>query len=129
MGRLLPAWEELSLAGVWVVVLLPAWEEVLSSGKGELPELLLSCFLPQGEGEHLPGRLGNLLDCLLPQGKRQLLAYLPEWLEKLLSCFLPWGEGEQLPGGCLSELLLSCFLPKGKESASLGSLTACLRCC
>ena len=94
------------------------WSAITREG-GELPELLLSCFLPQREGEHLPGRLEKLLDCLLPWGKRKLPTCLPEWPELLLSCFLPQGEGEHLPGrprkpDCLPEMLLNCFLSKGE---------------
>ena len=95
-GGLLPAWEGISLAGVLVVTSLPAWEEALSPGvvlgltalpaweevlsleRGKLPELLsaclperpempLNCFLPQGEGEHLPDCLpGKLINWFLP---------------------------------------------------------------
>ena len=82
-GRFLPAWEGLSPAEVYVVALVPAWEEALSPGKGELSELLLSCFLPLREGEHLPGRLEMLLKCFLPQGKGEHLpGKLPAWVAR-----------------------------------------------
>ena len=88
--------------------------------RGELPELLLSCFLLLREGEHLPGRLEILLHCFLPweEGEQlpgKLPACLLEWPEMPPSCFLPQGKGEHLP-----EMLLNCLLPQGKVNTCLG---------
>ena len=97
-GRLLPAWEGLSPAGVFVVASLPAWEEVLSLGMGGTVWVVAAKLLPSlGGGEHLPGNElpGKLLNCFLflREGEH-LPACLPEMP---LNCFLPWEEGECLP--------------------------------
>ena len=78
VGRLLPAWEELSLAGVWVVTSLPAWEEMPSPGKEGTAWVITELLPTLGEVEHLPGKP----DCLP---------------EMALNCFLPQGKGECLP--------------------------------
>ena len=49
-----------------------------------LPEMPLNCFIPKGEGEHLPGKI---LNCLLPLREGE---HLP------VNCFLPQGEGKYL---------------------------------
>ena len=60
-GRLLPAWEGLSLPGVLVVTSLPAWDEALSLGV-----LLGLTALPAWEEALSWGRGGNCLSCCLP---------------------------------------------------------------
>ena len=101
-------------------------------GRGELPELLMSCFLPLREGEHLPGKLGMPLNCFLPQGEGEhQLGKLPDWVAWDATKSFPspggsWGPawarllpspGEGEPGrlpACLPgwpEMPLSCFLP------------------
>ena len=135
-GRLLPAWEGLSPAGVFVVASLLAWEELLSPEWGELPELLLlSCFLPLGEGELLPACLSELLlSCFLPQREGE---HLSESLGMPLNCFLPWGrwapawtvwEDNKLflssEGRWAPAWLRYCWtasFPRGKVSTCLGS--------
>ena len=101
-GRLLPAWEGFPLQGymLWPCCLL--WRKCCHPERGELPEVLMSCFLPLMEGECMPGKL-----------------------EMLLNCFLPQGEGEPQPGKL--EMLLNCCLSQEKVSTGLvNCLTACL---
>ena len=58
----------------------------------EWSEKLLNCFLPQGEGEHLPDCLSGELSHLLPPREGEGLP------GKFWHCLLPQGEGEHLPG-------------------------------
>ena len=62
-------------------------------GRGKLPELLMSCFLPLREDDHLPEKLGILLNCFLPQGWRWASAREAACLPDLVA----WDATKLLP--------------------------------
>ena len=65
VARLLPAWQELSPAWVWVVALLPAWEEALAPGKrGNCLSYCWVASFPRGKDSACLGVPESLTACL-----------------------------------------------------------------
>ena len=124
-GRLLPAWEGLSPAGVFVLALLPAWEEALSPGMGETAWVVTAKLLPSPEERRasawLPASMAWEATKLHPSPEgRWAPAWLTAWEAGDGTKLLPSLGGRWAPAWEVNKLLPS---PEGRWAP------ACLRCC